>query len=224
MRHDCSMAHPAFLRHKATQLRRKGYSLKEISKRLKVTKSTAAVWVSDVELTPEGERRLLTRIKLCQFISAKKKRARTVALERRYLEEAKEELILQPNADKIMCAMLYWCEGGKNPFGGVAFTNSDPKLVRTFLGLLRKSFILDESKFRPCIHIHFYHLAEKQLDFWSKVTDIDKRQFIKPYQKPNTGKRIRINYEGCIGIRYHSNDLARRLLAIAMAYLQQMGA
>jgi hypothetical protein len=115
--------------------------------------------------------------------------------------------------------MIYWCEGGKNAKYGVAFTNSDPKLVRTFLTLLRENFNLDERKFHPGIHLHSYHSPGTQLDFWSKVTDIDKQQFIKPYLKPNTGKRIRKNYQGCISLRYASNDLARQLMAIAKAYL-----
>jgi len=83
------------------------------------------------------------------------------------------------------------------------------------------SFTLDESKFHPCIHLYSYHSPEKQLDFWSKVTDIDKQQFIKPYLKPNTGKRIHENYQGCISLRYFNNDLARQRMAVAKAYLSQ---
>ncbi len=107
---------------------------------------------------------------------------------------------------------------------GVAFTNSDPNLVRTFLKLLRGLFDLDEKKFHPCIHLHSYHLPKAQLDFWSKVTDINKQQFIKPYRKANSGKRIREGYQGCIDVRYGSSDLARRLLATAKAFLQHTGA
>lgn len=57
------------------------------------------------------------------------------------------------------------------------------------------------------------------LDFWSKVTKINKKQFIKPYRKLNSGKRIHPNYQGCISIKYHSNDLARRIMATAKAFL-----
>jgi len=68
--------------------------------------------------------------------------------------------------------------------------------------------------------LHSYHNPKKQLDFWSKITDINKKQFIKPYEKPNVGKRIHKNYQGCIAIKYHSNDLARRLNSIAKAFLE----
>lgn len=201
------------------ELRRQGYSLKELSRRFNIAKSTASLWSRDVVLDKSAEKRLLTVIKRGQFISAQKKRARVQVLEEGYLKEAQEEIQSNSSYDKIICAMIYWCEGAKNTQQGIAFTNSDPKLVRAFLKLLRKCFALDESKFHPCIHIHSYHSPEKQLDFWSKVTDINKQQFIKPYRKPNTGKRIHQDYQGCISITYHSSDLARRLTAVAKAFL-----
>ena len=215
------MAYPSSMRREAVRLRKRGYSLKELSKRFGVVKSTIALWTEGVVMDKKAERRLLTVIKRGQFVSARNKRAKTKATEDRYFKEAQEEIQSNPNYNKIICAMICWCEGGKNAKYGVAFTNSDPKLARMFLKLLRECFALDESKFHPCIHLHSYHLPEKQLDFWSKVTDIDKQQFIKPYLKSNTGKRIRKDYEGCISLRYFSNDLARRLMAVARAYLSQ---
>lgn len=218
------MAYPSSMRREAVILRKQGYSLKELSNRFGVVKSTIALWTEGVVMGEEAERRLLTVIKRGQFVSAQNKRARTKATEDQYFKEAREEIQSSPNYNKIICAMIYWCEGAKSVKGGIAFTNSDPNLVRTFLKLLRECFVLDENKFHPCIHLHSYHLPQKQLDFWSKVTDIDKQQFIRPYQKPNTGKRIHQNYQGCISVVYRSSDLARRLVAIAKAYLNLTGA
>jgi len=206
-------------RFKALQLRREGQSLKEISNKLNVSKSTVSLWVRDVVLSKDAEKLLLSKIKLGQYVGAEKKKAQTRAKEENYYNEAVKELRRGASEDKIVCAMIFWCEGTKNVKNGVTFTNSDPKLVKKFLSLLRKTFQLDERKFRPCIHLHGYHSPQKQLDFWSKITDIDKRQFIKPYLKPNTGKRLHENYEGCISIKYHDNDLARRLTAFSKAYL-----
>jgi transcriptional regulator with XRE-family HTH domain len=218
------MAYSIELRRKAMDLRRKGYSLKEISERFDISKSTASLWLSDVALDQEAVKRLLTVIKRGQFVSARNKKNKIKKLEQSYLEDAYQELNTQPNYGKIICAMVYWCEGAKSSKKGICFTNSDPNLVKTFLKLLRENFILDEKKFHPCIHIHSYHSPKRQLDFWSKITDIDKQQFIKPYRKANTGKRIRENYQGCVSVRYGSSDLARRLMAIAKAYLFSKGA
>jgi len=207
-------------KRKAAELRKDGYSLKEISQKLGISKSTASIWSRDIKLSMSARSRLISKIKLGRYVSAENRKAETRRREEKYLDEARVEVEGGSMADKIACAMIFWCEGTKNPSNGMTFTNSDPKLVKKFLYLLRKSFLIDEKKFHPCIHLHGYHSSKKQLDFWSKVTDIDKSQFIKPYLKPNTGKRIHENYEGCISIKYHSNDLARRLIAFAKAYLE----
>ncbi|MBI2278544.1 MAG: hypothetical protein HYU81_00550 [Candidatus Brennerbacteria bacterium] len=209
---------------KAVELRRRGYSVKEITRQLGVAQSSVSLWVRDILLSDAAKARLLKRIKVGQFISAENKKARTRETEERYFREALKEIRGRPDYTKILCAMIYWCEGTKNVKTGLTFTNSDSSLVKVFLRLLRKSFKLDEAKFRPCIHIHSYHSAGKQLDFWSQVTNIDKSQFIKPYRKPNSGKYIHEGYQGCISIKYHSNDLARRLTAVAKAFMASMGA
>lgn len=203
-------------------LRRRGYSMKEIAHDLKISKSTASLWTKDVVLNQIAQTRLRTRVSAGQLASAKAKRKIIADREAYLFREATmlvDRSIVSKDYAKLLCAMLYWCEGNKSVRCGVYFTNSDPKLVSKFLHLFRSSFDLDESKFRPCIHLHEYHSSPKQLAFWSKITNIPKKQFIRPYCKPNTGKRIREGYQGCIGIRYHSNDLARQLNAVAKAFL-----
>lgn len=209
----------------AVSLREKGFSVNEIVKKVGVAKSSVAVWVRNVPMSDKARKRLLTRIKLCQIISAERKRQRTQELLHRYKEQAVATLtdIDNTSAERIICALLYWCEGLKNLSNGVGFINSDPKLIKTFLTLLRRSFPLDEKKFRLCVHLHGYHNTEKQIAFWSKVTNIDKVQFIKPYRKPHTGKRIKKDYPGCLSVRYYSNDLAKRLLMTATAFLEKYG-
>jgi hypothetical protein len=214
------MAYSNEIRLKAVELRRKGYSLKELSDQLKISKATASLWSRNIVLNERARMRLVMVKRRGQLAGARSRKLQTKTFEENYLKEASLEIQSNPNYNKIICAMIYWCEGGKNAKSGVAFTNSDPKLIRTFLKLLREGFDLDESKFHPCIHLHSYHSPQKQLDFWAKVTDINKQQFIKPYQKANSGKRIRENYQGCLNLRYYSNDLARRLMAIAKAFMR----
>jgi hypothetical protein len=122
---------------------------------------------------------------------------------------------------KFICALIYYCEGAKDKTGGVGFTNSDPKLIKVFLMLLRNNYNIDESKFRICMHLHEYHNFEQQIKFWSKVTNIKKGQFIKPYNKPNTGKRIKEGYQGCLSVKYHSSDLQKQLLMTAEAFFDK---
>ncbi|MBU1993021.1 hypothetical protein KKG51_04975 [Patescibacteria group bacterium] len=211
---------------KAIVLREKGYSLNEIIKKIGVAKSSVSVWVRNVPLSEKARSRLLTRIKLGQIIVAELKRKKTQQI----LDNHKADALRQLKNRKLdivlirtICSLIYWCEGTKNHYQGVTFTNSDPGLVKTFLFLLRTGFKIDEDKFRPCIHLHRYHNPHKQLNFWSKVTKISKSQFIKPYLKTNTGKRIKKDYPGCISIKYHSTDVARQLLMTAEVFLSKYG-
>ena len=216
------MAYSFLMKERAIRLRKRGYSLKEIAGQLKIMKSTVSLWVRNIDLNEIAKARLLTKIKAGQFAAGESKRKKVRNQMEDYYRSATTALKgrkLDDISSKLLCAMIYWCEGAKNHYAGVRFTNSDPNLIKSFLHLLRKSFVIDEKKFRVCIHLHKYHDPAKQLDFWSQITNIKKSQFIKPYQKPNTGKRIREGYQGCATIYYHSNDLARRLLMFARAFL-----
>lgn len=211
---------------KAIELRSKGYSLNEIVEKVGVVKSSVSVWVRNIPLSDKAKRRLLTKIKLGQLISAENKRQRTQKIIDNYRRQAIRE-VARKNPDKIykkiMCSLLYWCEGLKDYYKGVYFANSDFRLVKTFLQLFRESFDLDEKRFRACIHLHQYHNPQKQLKFWADITKIPQNQFIKPYLKLNTAKRIREGYQGCIGIKYSDNNIARQLLTTAEALVKKLG-
>jgi len=120
--------------------------------------------------------------------------------------------------EKLLCAMMYWCEGAKAD-NIVKFTNSDPMLIKRFLSLFRNSFSLDESKFRVVLHLHDYHDEQMQMQFWSEVTNIPQLQFYRPYRKPHTSLRKRPDYPGCACINYNDVFVARRLLTLAKLYL-----
>ena len=211
----------------AVKLRKKGYSLDEIGKRLGIAKSTTSLWLRDVELPPPAIERLANRGNLGRARAQKTRELRRRIFDQ-ILENRAEKLIksapLARNHRKIICALLFWCEGSKNTKSGVHFVNSDPSLIKTFLALFRSSFKIDEKRLRICLHLHEYHSTKKQISFWSKITDITIRQFIKPYKKPHTGKRIRKNYPGCVNVAYHDSALARELTSIAKQTLNNIGA
>lgn len=208
---------------KAIELRKQGYSLNEITDRVGVAKSSASVWVRNIPLTLKAKKRLLTKITQGQILAAEVKRAKTrLNLDLHYKEAI--QLLSGQKLDKvnarIFCALIYFCEGLKDSSRGVGFTNSNPLLIKAFINLLQKGFDADRKRFKACIHLHEYHDPVKQLNFWLKVTGFKKDQFIKSYIKPNTGKRIRENYPGCVAIRYGNNGLARQLLMTASAFFK----
>jgi hypothetical protein len=126
------------------------------------------------------------------------------------------DTVLGGEIQLLICALTYWCEGAKDT-NRVDFTNADPNLVKLFLNFFRSSFDVTPEKFRVRLHLHSYHDTTKQMNFWSKVTGIPKKQFTKPHLKQHTGIQTRENYQGCVGIRYHDADIARQLKATAIA-------
>ena len=211
---------------RARKLRGKGYSFNEISRELNIAKSTASVWLRDIRLSKTAIKRLKSRRLLGAEKTRNTKRLKREEVNNFLAREALDFLnSVKLNKDhiKLFCALLFECEGTKDTSGGICFVNSDPRLIKTFLFLLRSGFKIKEKKLRVVLHLHDYHSERDQIVFWSKLTDIPKSQFSKPYRKPHTGKRVKDEYQGCVSIRYYDSVLARRLAALSRAILDKYG-
>lgn len=196
------------------QLREDGFSCNEVANKLSIGLSTAKKYGNDFVLNAKGLSRKKSNLsKKGQCLSRKWKD--------RYIEKEittkgiAENIIKKINKDvnfcKIACALLFWCEGNKEHKIGMRITNSDPEFIKVFLKFLRKSFVLDESKFRCLVHLHSYQDEEKLKTFWSNVTKIPKNQFLKSYFKINDNKIKKPNYCGCLSLRYNDSSIAREL-------------
>ncbi|MBI5613783.1 hypothetical protein HY947_02575 [Candidatus Gottesmanbacteria bacterium] len=128
-----------------------------------------------------------------------------------------------PDLKRLLLSFLIWTEGGKSSDRYVTFINSDPLMVQTFLKLLRQSFVIQEEKIRALIHMHEYHNEEKTMQFWMNITNLPKNLFSKTYRKPHTGHRKRINYQGCIRVRYYNAYIARELAALYNSCAHSLG-
>jgi len=211
-------------KEKAIELRKKGHSLKEISEVLGVAKSSVSTWVRDVALSKAAKYILLSKIKNGRFVSAERKKTKTSNLNKSLQNSAIEEIAdinISYQFKKILCTLLFWCEGNKNYRDGIVFTNSDPKLSRLFIDLFSDTFHIDRNKFSIKLHLHEYHSFKKQRKFWSEALGISPKQFKRPYLKPHTGKRIRDDYPGCASIRYYDNILGRKMLYLAQAFINK---
>jgi len=208
------MSYSLEVKEKATQLRKKGYSLNEISKKLNTSKSTASLWLNNISLNENAQKRLIKRrvigLHKTFLTKEKKKQAFFDNLKNEDINEIKG-ISFKSELYRILSSLLFWCEGSKGSLTRLGFTNSDPQMVKCFLFFLRKSFDLDERKFRGVVHLHSYHDEGKQINFWSTVTGLPVSQFTKSYKKKNTGKRIREDYQGCISIRYYDAKIAKKL-------------
>lgn len=211
-------------KNKAIEMRKLGFSMGEISRELNVSKSTVSLWVSDVSLSEIAQKRLDLKISHGQKEVIKMKKIKTQLKDeeaRTFASKEIKNIDFKIENQRLLCAMIYWCEGSKSKSDSVRFTNSDPNLLKTFLQLFRKSFNLDESKFRVCVHLHKYHNVDKQLNFWSKTLRIQLRQFVKPYLKKSSGLYKKDGYQGCVSLRYYDVSIARKLTALAQVFMSK---
>lgn len=199
--------------NEALRLRKNGYSYEEISKKLKIAKSSAFLWCHLVKLNQKAKKRISGRMAIGMKKAKEVLRGKKVKVLKNISQNVDKYLLQiksKKEVNKLLCSFLFWGEGEKNR-NAVIFVNSDPIMVECFLKLIRSSFVLDENKFRGLIHVHEYHNDEEIKKYWSKITKIPLKQFSKSYLKPHTGKNIREGYKGTISIRYYDYKIALEL-------------
>ncbi len=212
-------------RERAIELRKQGWSLNELSKELKVSKSSVSLWVNSLVLSEEANHILRKKFTNGQ-IAAQEAHRKITKVKEGVADEFSKKLLSTFKPEKVnlllLCSMIYLCEGNKAIRYATSFTNSDPLLLATFLKLFRASFSLDEGKFRACIHLHPYHNKAKQLEFWSRKLSIPKSQFIKPFIKKTKGVFRKEGYEGCVCVRYGDVAIARIIRSVARQFMENM--
>lgn len=203
-------------------MRQSGYSLAEISSFLKISKSTASIWLREIKPNEQGEVRLREKIKLDRLKGANTNKARkndrwqkmakkTISFSQGLAEYSGEQC-------KIFLAMLYWGEGSKSG-RRLVFMNSDPELIKTYLFLLRRAFVINDDKLKASLHLHGYHNQLEMIEFWSKLTGINKNNF-SIYNKNNSGVNIKEGYKGCLSIRYGNVIIMDEIMLIIKRFQQ----
>lgn len=218
------MAYPIEVKLKAIEHRKCGYSINEIAKIFGIAQSTASLWLRDIILDRRAKKRLRGRRVLGQYktalIRARKRNLAEVLANKQALQML-SKFKITPEIAKSMCALLFWAEGAKH-LGCVQFINSDPRMISTFLKLFRRSFPVQEKKFKVLVHIQDYHIDYKIRKFWSKTTDIPFAQFSKSYRKPHTKIRKKPGYQGCIRISYYDSKIAQELKSIYNSFAETL--
>lgn len=212
------------LKLRALQLREKGYSVKELHTKLGVSKGTISLWVRDVDLSEKAKRRLESLYTQGQLISQrviKEKTRQKNKIADQFASKTMGNLNLSPEVKILLCAMIWWCEGGKALSNSVTFTNSDPDLIKSFLFLFREAFSPDEKKFRILLHLHDYHNEVELKNFWSKATKVSLGQFNRTHWKKSDHKFKKEGYKGCVKLSYYDVKSARILHAVAKRFMER---
>ncbi len=214
------------IKKKAKLLRKKGYSYGQLTKELKVAKSTLHQWIRGVRRPAKFSKLDRIRfIKEIQPLAAQGNRRKRERIINEIIKDAKDEVVklkINKGMKKAILSMLYWAEGSKGK-GILQFANTDPRINLLFVTLLRSCYELDESKFRIRLHLHYYHRAKTIKKFWSKLLNIPLSQFNKTYRKSRgKEKTFRRNFGGICFVKYNSVYLKEKIIQYAYALGEKM--
>lgn len=181
-----NLMHNIVLKNKAKSLRRNGYTVRDIAKKLGISFSTVSFWCRDIKLS----RSVINKMK---FV----KKSRSIKGLLRYSEKRREQrienVILQKNIgakmvgnlsrrDIIMIGLgLYWGEGYKESNGEMGFTNSNPNMILFYLKWLFNTYQINKERltFRLSLN-NFFKKKERDIkNFWTKFLKVDDEQFTK---------------------------------------------
>ena len=202
----------------AISLRKKGLSIRYIETKLGIPRSTLSGWFKDIELTKKQKTRLHKNW-LNGLIKARKKATlwhnndkneRRKAI-RQDVERFASSINIDKNIQEIILATFYLAEGGKKE-NNFTLANSNPEILESIATLLRNIFILDESKFRCCLHLRKDQDDKSLKEFWSKTLGIPKSKFLKTQFDKRTIEKTYDHYKGVCVLLYYDMALQRRIL------------
>jgi hypothetical protein len=150
------------------ELRSHGYSIIEIGKKLNRPKTTVFRYIQGIGVLPEYFKNWAGKRG-----GSKKRKALKEAESLKEAQKLIQELSYKEKF--ILLSALYWGEGSKKSFG---LSNTDPNLIRVFLKCLKDLFEVNATSLRVSIRIYEDLDRQKCLNFWSKVTGVQKKSFV----------------------------------------------
>lgn len=206
-------------REKAIELRKQGFSYKEILAKVPVSKASLSGWFKNFPLLPEEKAQLDQRVK----VNLQKGRESAAVsnrwhrIERENIERVEAKKIYNENkgdSSFILGIGLYWAEGSKKT-SSFQFMNSDPQMIRFMIYWVQKYLKVGKEGIALRIHTHAGFEAEKYEDYWSKAVKLPMEQFSKTVYKHNAHgvSKKDPKYKGCARLEVKGGmSLLRRML------------
>lgn len=218
------------MKSKAIRLRRKGTSLREVERILKMPKSTLSGWFRGIQLTEEQ----LTKLKnkhTEHLVEVRKKAVKwhNLQKENRLKEAAKQAnnvLSLINTNDipiiELTLAMLYLGEGSKTK-SGTSMGSSDPLILKFFINLLLKIYSVEISRIKCSLHLRADQDPKKLRRYWAKELNISLDNFTSTSIDLRTkGKSTYPNYNGVCVINCGNIAIQRRLVYLSRKFCERI--
>lgn len=211
---------------KAIELRLSGNTYQEINDELgiKVPKSTFSFWFKNLVLSHEVQKKLseniaqklnIARIKAVK-VNKEKRKEFFKSLDTKNIPISKR--VKDLDTAKIALAML--CLGEASKYGsGAAFYlgSTNPKIIVLFIRLLKRCFVIDNSKFRFTIQCRADQDVEQLEKYWREIIGVGKGHFYKArMDSRTTGKPTKnSNYKGVLRVDYLDTKIQLELESLA---------
>lgn len=118
---------------------------------------------------------------------------------------------------------LYIGEGTKNK-NRVVLTNTNPKVIRTFLRFLREICSVEEKRIYAYLNVFNDADLDQVLNYWQQVTGLRQSQFVKPTVRQSKGGVYRNkSLYGTLTVGVSNTKLAKHINEWCEQALQKFG-
>lgn len=211
-------------KNKAIELRKQGLSYREILETIPVAKSSLSLWLRSVGLSKKQKQRLTEKKISSALRGAKRKKEIRITATNEIKNKARKEIgEITKRELWLVGVALYWGEGSKEknhrPGSGLQFSNSDPRMIKLYLGWLYKIMTVTKERiiFDIYIHENYKDNIDRVINYWSDCTGFSKDYFKHVYFKKNKIKTNRKNvgsdYYGLLRINVKNSSSLNRMVA-----------
>lgn len=207
-------------RENAINLRKKGYSYRDILQHVPVSKSTLSFWLRGGGLSRRQRQRLTLKKIAAARRGAQAQRNKRLKVTKEIKDKAKNEIAgidIDTRMFWLMGIMLYWAEGAKEknhtPSVSVKFSNSDPLMIRFFQRWLVGVCKIPRNHLKYELYIHESNKSRLKLirHYWADTLGIAEERLDRIYFKKNKVRTKRKN----VGMEYYG--LIRIVVAKSVA-------
>jgi hypothetical protein len=219
------------MRERARLLRRSGESINDIVHTLKAKKSTVSYWCRDIRLSQTQIEKLAQKSlmggRVGMLRAAEHKRQARIMSEAKEMRRGGIDVGSLSKRDVFMIGIaLYWGEGYKRGNEECGLTNSDPRLIKFFLRMMRSVYGIAKKDFILRVSINATHKrrADEILEYWSKVTGIPKAQFTQSsfiFASRRKITRDPSGYFGTLRVKIRRGTNLRRRILGSIAEIQK---
>lgn len=212
----------------AISLRKSGWSMTVIERKLGIPRSTLSGWFKNIELTEE-QRTKLMRNKQDGWLKAREhaviahRKAKNDRIYKARLDATNTLKKININNDvvELALAMLYLGEGAKS--GGTSISSSDPMILRFTLKVLFVNFGVKSEDIRCELHLRMDQDENTSKEYWSNQLGLPLECFrYVVFDKRSLGKTTYEHYKGVCVISCGRIDIQRKLVFLYTQFCEKI--